>query len=249
MQQQRTTREEATEIDLIELAFELLMHWKMIALSMTLVGAISFVISTFLMTPMYESTSELYVLTKSTSITSLADIQTGTSLTNDYMVVVKGRPVLEQVIKNLNLEENYRQLSRHMTLENPTNSRILQITVQDPDAKRAKLIADEIATVSSAFISEKMDQDPPTIIQNGYADGQPVTPNIPKNVILGALLGAVAAMGIIIVSYLLNDTIMSTEDIEKKLGLNVLGTLPLEDSEDDYVSDKKQKKKLFKKSA
>ena len=74
MQQQRTTREEATEIDLIELAFELLMHWKMIALSMTLVGAISFVISTFLMTPMYESTSELYVLTKSTSITSLAEI-------------------------------------------------------------------------------------------------------------------------------------------------------------------------------
>ena len=234
---------------MIELAFELLMHWKMIALSMILVGAISFVISTFLMTPMYESTSELYVLTKSTSITSLADIQTGTSLTNDYMVVVKGRPVLEQVIKNLNLEESYKQLSRHMTLENPTNSRILQITVQDPDAKRAKLIADEIATVSSAFISEKMDQDPPTIIQNGYADGQPVTPNIPNNVILGVLLGAVAAMGIIIVSYLLNDTIMSTEDIEKKLGLNVLGTLPLEESEDDYVSDKKQKKKLFKKSA
>lgn len=222
------------EIDLKELFFELLIHWKVILLSTVMVGMIALVVSVFLITPKYESTSALYVLSKSTSITSLADIQMGSNLTNDYIVVVKGRPVLEQVISNLGLEEeDYESLSEKVTLNNPSDSRILEITVQDPDANAAKRIADEIAEVSSAFISEKMDQDPPTIIQRGYTDGEPVSPNVLKNTVLGALVGAFLAMALVVVSYLLNDTIMSTDDVERKLGLNLLGTLPLEEEDDD----------------
>ncbi|MCI5873923.1 MAG: Wzz/FepE/Etk N-terminal domain-containing protein [Clostridiales bacterium] len=231
--QEKYTNDEI-EIDLRELFFELLIHWKVILLSTIMVGVIAFVISFFLITPQYESTSALYVLSKSTSITSLADIQMGTNLTNDYIVVVKGRPVLEQVISNLSLEEeNYESLSQKVTLNNPSDSRILEITVRDPDAKLAKRIADEIAEVSSAFISEKMDQDPPTIIQRGYADGEPVSPNIAQNIVLGALVGAFLAIAVVVITYLLNDTIMSADDVERKLGMNLLGTLPLEEEEDD----------------
>lgn len=222
------------EIDLRELFFELMMHWKSIVLSGVMVGAIAFVISFFLITPQYESTSALYVLSKSTSITSLADIQMGTNLTNDYIVVVKGRPVIEQVISNLGLEEEtYDSLKEKISLNNPSDSRILEITVTDPDPNQAKKIADEIAEVSSAFISEKMDQDPPTIIQRGYTDGEPVSPSILKNVALGVLVGAFLAMAIVVITYLLNDTIMNADDVERKLGMNLLGTLPLEEEEDD----------------
>ena len=110
------------EIDLRELLLELLAYWKLILLSIILVSTIAFGVSKFMMVPKYESTAELYVLTKSTSITSLADIQTGTSLTNDYIVVVKGRPVLEQVIHNLELQETYKSLYEKVTLNNPSNS-------------------------------------------------------------------------------------------------------------------------------
>jgi capsular polysaccharide biosynthesis protein len=99
----------------------------------------------------------------------------------------------------------------------------------------AKLIADEIAEVGAAYISVTMDQDPPNIIQYGYADGSPVSPNIIKNTLAGALIGAFLIIAIIVISYLFNDTIMGPEEIEKKLGMNVLGTLPLEESEDDGV--------------
>ena len=102
--------DEEIEIDLKELFFELLNNWVMILTSTILAAAIGFCISAFIMVPQYESTSELYVLSKSTSITSLADIQMGTNLTNDYIVVVKGRPVLEQVIANLGLDETYATL-------------------------------------------------------------------------------------------------------------------------------------------
>lgn len=240
------------EIDLRELFFEMLVHWKVILLSTVMVGMIALVASVFLITPQFESTSALYVLSKSTSITSLADIQMGSNLTNDYIVVVKGRPVLEQVISNLGLEEeDYESLSEKVTLNNPSDSRILEITVQDPDAKVAKKIADEIAEVASAFISEKMDQDPPTIIQRGYTDGEPVSPNILKNTLLGALIGAFLAMALVVITYLLNDTIMSTDDVERKLGLNLLGTLPLETEEDDGEknSAKSVKRRKVQKSA
>ncbi len=221
------------EIDLKDLLLELLSYWKWILLSMIFVAAIAFSISKFILVPKYESTAKLFVLTKSTSITTLADIQMGTSLTNDYMVTVKGRPVLDQVIANLDLNESYDSLKEKVTLNNPSNSRILEITVQDEDPKRAKVIADEIAEVGSGFIAEKMDQDPPTVIQRGYSDGKPVSPQTVKNTLIGAMIGALLACAIIVISYLFNDTIMVAEDIEKKLGLNVLGTLPLEEAEDD----------------
>ncbi len=236
-------QEDEIEIDLKDLFFELLAHWKLVLVSTLMVGAIAFVISKFIMIPQYQSTSALYVLTKSTSLTSLADIQMGTSLTNDYIVVVKGRPILEQVITNLGLEENYAALGSKISVNNPTNSRILEITVTDPDPARAKAIADELAKVASDYISLKMDQAAPTTIQNGYADGGPVSPNIMKNTAIGAIIGLLLAAAIVVVSYLLNDTIMTAEDVEKKLGMNFLGSLPEEVKEDDGDKNRRKKRK------
>lgn len=220
------------EIDLKELFFELVNNWVMIAASTVLVALIVFCVSKFIMTPKYESTSELYVMSQG-AIESLADIQIGSNLTNDYIVVVKDRPVLEQVINNLGLKENYAELLSKVSLNNPSNSRILQITVTDEDPYRAKAIADEIANVSAGFIADKMKQDRPSVISYGYADGDAVSPNVLMNTVLGAAIGAFLAMAIVIISYLLNDTIMTADDIERKLGLNVLGTLPLEEEEYD----------------
>ena len=132
--------QEELEIDLKELFFELLSHWKILTVSTIMAAAIALVASKFILVPQYESTSALYVL--SNSITSLADIQIGSSLTNDYIVVVKGRPILDQVIENLNLDETYDSLEDRITLENPADSRILEITVRATDPNRAKVIAD-----------------------------------------------------------------------------------------------------------
>jgi len=239
--------EKEEEIDLQELFFELLSHWKSIAVSTILIATIAFFISKFLITPMYESTSALYVMSKSTSITSLADLQIGSNLTQDYMEVVGGRPVLDEVINRLGLEENYKELSAKLKLENPNNSRILKITIKDADPYRAKAIADDIAVVAADFISRKMDQDPPSIIQQGYADGEKVSPSTMKNTAIGGIIGFVLAAGIVIVTYLMNDTIMTPEDVEKKLGMNVLASLPID--EEEYDGSKSSKKKRKKTSS
>lgn len=234
-------RSEFTKIDLIEIFFELLNHWKMILLSTILMGAIVYVGSKYLITPQYESTSQLYVLSNSTSIT-MADLQLGSTLTDDYMVLINSRPVLEQVISNLKLDESYGTLMGKIMLENPTNSRILKITVRDSSPKEAKKIADELACVASAYIAEKMDQDPPSILQYGYADGGPVSPNIWGNTMKGALVGACLAIGMAFLIDMLNDTIMDADDVEKKLGLNLLGTLTMEKESSAEEGGRKNKK-------
>ena len=231
---QQPHMEEEMEIDLKELFFELLAHWKMIVLSAILTGVIAMLVSIFLITPKYQSTYGLYVLTKSSETTSLSDLQTGSNLTNDYMVVTVSRPVLDQVIENLNLDMGYAELKGMISLNNPSNSRIIEITVTDTDQDRAEAIANEVAQVVSEFIAEKMDQIPPTTIEYGSADGKPVSPNKMK-------LGAFLAMAIVVISYLLNDTIMTTEDVEKKLGMVVLASLPLEEEEGRKKNSKKKK--------
>lgn len=230
------------EIDLKTLFFELLNNWIMIVVSTILVAAIMFCYSKFMITPQYQSTSELYVLSSNTSITNLADIQIGTYMTKDYVVVVTGRPVLEQVIKNLDLNMNYKTLRSKIRVNNPDDTRIIQMTITDADPNRAKLIADELAEVSSAYIAEKMDQDAPSIISYGYADGGAVSPSISRNTIIGGIIGAVIAIAIVVISQLLNDTIVAPEDAERKLGLNVLGTLPLEEEEYDGKKGKSRKR-------
>ena len=239
--------QEELEIDLKELFFELLSHWKILTVSTIMAAAIALVASKFILVPQYESTSALYVL--SNSITSLADIQIGSSLTNDYIVVVKGRPILDQVIENLNLDETYASLEDRITLENPADSRILEITVRDTDPNRAKVIADEMASVASDYISIKMDQSAPTTIQNGYADGEPVSPHVGMNTLIGAIVGFLLAAAIITISYLLDDTIMTDEDVEQKLGMNLLGSLPEVTSDDNRKDSRRKKKKKRKQSA
>lgn len=216
------------EIDLVELFYAIISRWTLILLSTVVLATLAYCFGRFMVTPIYSSNSALYVFSKSTSITSMADIQVGTNLTNDYMVVIKGRPVLEQVIENLGLDINYDKLKNKVTVKNETNTRILTISVSDPDIKMAKVIADEIANVSSSFISEKMDQDPPTILQYGYTDTKRVNRSPNSYALIGALAGFIISVGIAILLYLLNDKIMTPEDLEKRTGLNTLAILPLE---------------------
>jgi capsular polysaccharide biosynthesis protein len=237
---------ENDQIDLIELLFEILHHWKLILLSTILVAGMSHVYSQNTTTPMYQSTSKLYVVSKTVSATSIsAALSLGSNLTDDYLVVIKGRPIIDQVIKNLGLNTSYSGLSGRISLNNPDGSRIIEITVKDTSAQRAKEIADEMAVVSAAYISEKMDQDPPSILQYGYADGGQINNTVKSDTSRGALIGACIAIAFVVLIYLLNDTIMGQEDVEKRLGLELLGSLPIE-NELEYKETKKKRKKKGK---
>ncbi|SCJ97291.1 Capsular polysaccharide type 8 biosynthesis protein cap8A [uncultured Eubacterium sp.] len=220
------------EIDLKEIF--LVLRAKIVVIIVTaLIGAIAAgIFSFFIVEPMYSSTSKVYILTQSTSITSLADIQLGSSLTSDYMELIKSRPVVEKVIKNLDLDMNYEELLGELTVETPTDTRILKIIVKDHDPRMAMVIADEFASVSRKQISEIMKTEEPSIVEKAHLADQPVSPNKKMNILIGFLLGAFLSMLVIIVLHLMDDTIKTQDDVEKYLKLNTLAVIPMKAGEE-----------------
>ena len=220
------SRNNEMEIDLLEL-FRV---WKkklwLIILVTFLGGTVGFAFSKIALTPMYTSTSMMYAVSKETTLTSLADLQIGSQLTADYKVILSSRPVLTSVISENHLDMTYEQLKSKITTDNPSDTRILTVTVTDPDPVLAKQLADSIASTSSEYIGDIMEMVPPKIIEKGTIADYPTSPNNKKNAMLGAVAGIVIACGVIVLTVLMNDTIRSEEDVERYLGLTVLASIP-----------------------
>ena len=220
------------EIDLLQLFYALKKKIWFILAAMIIGGGLAGAYSKFLITPQYSSTSMMYILSKETTLTSLADLQIGSQLTKDYKVIVNSRPVLGEVIDSLALDMSYEQLLAKISIGNPTDTRILTVTVTDPDPYRAKAIVDCVAETASDYIGEIMEMIPPKIIENGTVATRKTSPSNGKNAVLGALAGMVLVCGVIVIQVIMNDTVRTEEDVERYLGLTVLASVPLREGEE-----------------
>ena len=228
------------EIDLREIFYALKKRIFMILAVGLLCGCLSCVYTKFFMTPVYTSTSSMLVLTKETTLSSLADLQMGSQLTKDYTVLTTSREVLQKVIENQELNISYKALKSCITLDNPTDTRILNVSVTYPDAEKAKAIVDELANVASAYIGDKMEVIPPKIIEDGEIPTVQTSPSMSKNTMLGLLAGLILSAGIVVVITIMNDSIKTEDDIEKYLGISTLAVVP---DRKDYIGKKKKSKK------
>lgn len=236
------------EIDLLELFHVLKRKLWIIVISGILFATGFGLVSSFALTPIYTSRTQLYILSKSTTLTSLADLQIGTQLTQDYMVLVKSRPVVEGVIEAVGLDMSYQGMLDIVTVSNPSNTRILEIKVEYPDPYIAKSIVDTFATVASERIASIMDSEKPTIVEEGHMSTIPSSPNIRRNTLIGGVLGLLFAAGIFVVIYLLDDSIKDAEDVSRYLGITTLGIIPVEPNEHKKVAMDKKRRKRAKKS-
>lgn len=231
MEEQKTAvvpADDEIEIDLTELFQLLLQKIWIILLCMILAGGIVLGGTLFLITPKYEASSMIYILTKTTSVTSLADIQMGEQLTVDFETLAESRPVIEAVIDDLNLDYTYEEMTDMISTENPTDTRILRLIVENEDAELAKDISNSLAEATAERVAYVMKSDEPTIVENAVTADSPSSPNVLRNTAVGALAGAALAMAVIVIRYLMNDTIQTEEDIRKYLNLHTLAAVPLE---------------------
>lgn len=233
------------EIDLWEIFYALKAKILVILLALVLGGGIATAYSKVILTPKYTSTSMVYILSKETTLTSLADLQLGSQLTKDYKVLVTSRPVLQEVIDTLVLDMDYSGLKGALVLNNPADTRIMSISIEDPDPARAKAIVDSVAEISAKHIGDIMEITPPKIIEDGIVSSVKSSPNTGKNAMMGGLLAAMLVCGLIVLQVILNDTIRTEEDVEKYLRLSVLAVVPerVENREASVKTGKKRRKK------
>lgn len=239
------SKNEEIEIDLWEILMLILRHLPLV-ISMTIAGGLLLgLYSIYGLTPMYTSTAKMYILTNSSTMISLSDLQVGSNLANDYEELITSRPVVEQVAENLDLDISYEGLLGKVSVAKRENTRIILIQVTYPDPVLAKEIANEFATVSQKRLTEIMQIDEPTIAEEAVEAKRPSSPNNKRNILLGAVLGLIASIAFLVVRNILDDTIRNADDVEKFIRLNTLASIPEEGGTDNSEKKRKKRKKLW----
>lgn len=220
---------EEETIDLLDLARALWSKVSLLIVAFAIGATVAFLFTMSFIQPQYEAQSMIYVYGKTTSITSLADLQIGSQLTVDFKIIATTREVIESAAADIGLNQSYEAVVEKVTIDNPDGSRILEVKVRDTDPVLACNLSNSIANQLRLRIAEVMNTDEPSTVENAIVPIHPVSPNIYKNTFLGGfgLLAVVAA--IIVIMYLLDDSIKTEEDVEKYLRHNVLAVVPVVD--------------------
>ena len=210
------------EIDLIDLAWALLDKLRYIILCFLIGAVLMNAYSYFLIRPTYQSTAKMYVVsTSKNSVVDLNALNIGTSLTADYEQLMLSYPVLEQVINKLNLDMNSDALKGMITLENPQDTRILNINVTSTDPKQARDIANTLMD-----LPKTMSTNAPNVAQKAKIADRKAGPSYTKYTMIGALAGAFLYCMYIVVKYLMDDTIHTADDMEKYFDIVPLAVIP-----------------------
>lgn len=232
------------EIDLGEIFHLLIGHLGVIVLSGIAFGLMAIIGTMLFITPKYESTTKIYVLNRQDSSTLTSqDMSTSTQLTKDYAELIKSRTVTEGVIAHLQLDISHEDLLKMLSVETSTDTRIVAIRVRDTDPYRAAEIANSVRDVAAQHIQSVMDIEAVNVVETANIPDHKASPSLSRNGVIGGLLGVLLAAVIVIAVYLTNDTIRTTEDVERYLKLSVLGSIPLQGKE------KKAKKKKIRRNS
>ncbi len=224
----RTVQNDEIEIDLRELFFVLLEKLGIIVFVTLLCATVAFAYTKFMVTPMYRSTTSIYVLNKQNegTVTS-SDLSASTQLTYDYSQLIKSRSVAEEVIKRLNLKTTPEALIKRISTSTPSNSRIINISVLDANPETAKKIADMVRNEAAVKIQEVTACEAVNKVDEADVPRSKYSPSYTKNVCIGGAIGFVLTVGIILFMHLSDDTIKTSDDVEKYLGLSTLGSIPV----------------------
>lgn len=220
--------EREVEIDLQQLIVALWTNAKYIILSTFVVGLIALFVSATLLTPIYEASAKMIVNTHKDGSQNVTNDQLNSAknLVDTYAIIIRSRDVLNRVISDLGLTENYRQLSDCVSVNAVNDTQVMEIVVHHKDWNTAYSIAEKIMEITPDIIVETVEAGSVKPVEQVYASTSPVSPSIVKNTILFAFLGFVISCVVVILFFLLDNTYKTEMDIQNHLDLPVLGVIP-----------------------
>ena len=245
MEENTIRQTDEIEIDLWEICLVLIHNLALIISVGIMVALGAFLFTQLLVTPTYESTTKIYILNKQENASvTYSDIQLGTQLTKDYAELIQSRFVLEEVVQGMGLDLTYEQMKEKVSVTTPTDTRILAITVKDSDPVMAMKMANAIREAAAVHIMNVMDIQAVNVAETANMPMKNSSPSVLKNTFIGGLLGVFLIIAVVLVRYLMDDTVKTPEDVEKYLQLSTLAVIPLNEGE----SEGKKKKKKVKRS-
>ncbi len=220
------------EIDLMRLLKALLNRAWVIIISTVAAALVAFAFVTLLVTPLYKSRALLYVNNNAINLGSASfsissgDISASKSLVDTYTVILKSRTTLSAVIKREGLSYDYEELYNMIETSSVNGTEIFEIVVTSKDPTEAKVIANAIAAVLPEKISSIVDGSSVKIVDCAVVPSRKASPSVTKYTMVGALLGFMAAAGVIIVIELMDNLIKDEEYLLQTYNLAVLAAVP-----------------------
>ena len=216
------------EIDVLALLHKLWTKKLLILFTVFYFAAFSFLGTYFFIQPTYTSTTRIYVVNQATDNKNLSAeaLQAGTFLTKDYKEIITSNDVLSEVIKDEKLNMTEAELAKMISVDIPTDTRLISISVKAKTGQDAQVLANKVREVASKKIKNVTKVDDVTTLGEAKLPSSPSSPNIKRNVLLGAILGGFVAIVAVLVREVLDDRIRRPEDVEDVLGMTLLGIIP-----------------------
>lgn len=232
--QEHIERQEELEIDLREI-LEIVRRRLWIIVLCAVIGATTmFVYTKNFVVPQYSATSKMYIFSE-TQLTSM-NVSLSTSLTVDFIEVAKSRPVMEEVIEDLGLKMSSSALASCINVTNPEDSHLLIIKVTTAEPVLSKDIANSMTRVVAKRVAEIMAADEPNVMEEAIVPDGPVDSGLKRNVLLGGLAGAALVVLVLLLMYVLDDTVKDEDDVEKYLGVRALAAFPKKNKKNKGVA-------------
>jgi capsular polysaccharide biosynthesis protein len=203
-------------------------RWKLIMLLTLIAALISGTISYFLLTPVYQSSTQILVNQKqSENQLDSNQIRSNIDMINTYSVIIKSPAILEKVIDDLDLDQSVDQLSEKITINSQENSQVFSLAVQDSNPSEAVEIANTVSETFQKEIKAIMNVDNVSVLAKAEIKDEPtpVKPNPVLNIAIAVVVGLMAGIGLAFLLEFMDNTIKDEDDIERLLELPILGSI------------------------
>ena len=214
------------EINLVEVLSYFKSKLSLIISVVLMIVFLGNIYSFYLKKPMYQSNTTVLLVNETTN--NFNEVQLNKNLTTTYTEIIKSRRVLDQVIRELNYDYTTKQLTEQIGVEAVGDTQLIRITVKNSNKKKAALIADQIATTFTKEIKVLYHMENVSVVDKAVVSDVPYNINYLKDNIIYFGIGIILMFGIVFVMYYFDTSIKSSDIIENKLGLTVIGIVPEE---------------------
>ncbi len=221
------------EFDLIDLLLYMKKRLWIIILAVLVFTVAGYAVSKMFMTPEYTASARVYVVydEKNDNNNQLDQDYTqqlmAGQLRNDCVVLLGDVNVTAQVVENLGLNTSAAGLSGRLKIEAQDNTRVLNISIVDTNPQQAARILNEVCNVGKQKIHEMVGSDVLKVVHYAEVPGSPSSPSPKRNATVAAILGLVVAVSVMVVVFLMDDSIRNETDMQHYLGLSTLAEIPV----------------------
>lgn len=206
-------------------------RWTLLVVITLFATLISVAVSYFVIKPTYKSDISVIIgkqenTSSTTPAQSYNDVMMYQKLVKTYSELAKSRSVAENAINKLGIDMRAEQVQAMVSVAPKGDTEFLTITVRSKDAKQAMDLANQLA-LSLKEVSAKIKKiDNVQILDPAQLPTSPDSPKPKLNMAIAFFLGLMVSVGVIFLLEYLDNTVKSPDDIEKLLGVSVIGTIP-----------------------